>query len=165
MSKKKKRIGRNLEGMIVETTTIERKMKNRLPHEKSLHPSYTIPPRCSDRFSSDSVLIFCLPFLRFLIMCYSPSRKNADWISISTIRENIYLHFSFRNKKFFRGEFLFCFLSILLFFFFFFFLEMEEIDQHPCIPRFSEKTIYSSSSSSSSSSCSNRWRCYLSLDW
>lgn len=33
MSKKKKRIGRNLEGMIVETTTIERKMKNRLPHE------------------------------------------------------------------------------------------------------------------------------------
>lgn len=78
MSKKKKRIGRNLEGMIVETTTIERKMKNRLPHEKSLHPSYTIPPRCSDRFSSDSVLIFCLPFLRFLIMCYSPSRKNAD---------------------------------------------------------------------------------------
>lgn len=127
MSKKKKRIGRNLEGMIVETTTIERKMKNRLPHEKSLHPSYTIPPRCSDRFSSDSVLIFCLPFLRFLIMCYSPSRKNADWISISTIRENIYLHFSFRNKKFFRGEFLFCFLSILHIFFFFFFSKWKKL--------------------------------------
>lgn len=62
MSKKR----RELDGIWKESSKRWSNEKKPPPHE-SLHPSYTIPPRCSDRFSSLS-FDFLLTFSAFLIL-------------------------------------------------------------------------------------------------
>lgn len=63
------------------------------PHE-SLHPSYTIPPRCSDRFSSLS-FDFLLTFSAFLILYV------ARWVATMLIESFQSLHNTGESVLFF----------------------------------------------------------------